>query len=162
MVTAAGTDAGVAKLVAHALAFAVCLIGPRGGGKAALARGPDGSVLARFSAPPGSGRVIARDECLMAVDGDGVWSVEAWRAATTPQRSHGSRRPFVAMHTGTGPGTPAEQARLTLELGFDGIAWGSDRVSDLLATCLLAAYHLLATYEVLEHILAIYLLLTCY
>ena len=29
----------------------------------------------------------------MAVDGDGVWSVEAWRAATTPQRSHGSRRP---------------------------------------------------------------------
>ncbi len=115
-----------------------------------LSAGPDGAVRARFEDAPGSERRISRDECLLAADGEGVWSVEAWRPAASFPRPHGARRPFVAMHTGTGPGSPAEQARLTLDLGFDGIAWGSDRVSEVRAAAEVAGGDLWSAYHVLD------------
>ncbi len=115
-----------------------------------LSAGPDGAVRARFEDAPGSERRISRDECLLAADGEGVWSVEAWRPAASFPRPHGARRPFVAMHTGTGPGSPAEQARLTLDLGFDGIAWGSDRVSEVRAAAEVAGGDLWSAYHELD------------
>ncbi len=121
-----------------------------GAARVELSSGPDRSVRARFTSPSGSGRLIGRDECLLSFDDDGVWSVEAWRPATADRRSHGSRRPFVAMHTGTGPGAPADQARLTLELGFDGIAWGSDRVGEVRAAAEAAGGDLWSAYHVLD------------
>ena len=93
---------------------------------------PRGAVLARFEGAPGSERRIDRSECLLAADDEGVWSVEAWRSPSPFQRPHGARRPFVAMHTGTDPISGGAGAR-PLDLGFDGIAWGSDRVSEVRA-----------------------------
>ncbi len=115
-----------------------------------LSAGPKGAVLARFEGAPGSERRIDRSECLLAEDDEGVWSVEAWRSPSSFQRPHGARRPFVAMHTGTGPGSPAEQARLTLDLGFDGIAWGSDRVPEVRAATEVAGGDLWSAYHVLD------------
>ncbi len=115
-----------------------------------LSGGPDGAVRARFQGPPGSTQPLARDECLLVADRGGVWSVEAWRPAAPFLRPHGSRRPFVAMHTGTGPGSPAEQARLTLELGFDGIAWGTDRVGEVRAAAEAVGGDLWSAYHVLD------------
>lgn len=115
-----------------------------------LSSGPDGAVRARFDPAPGSGKAMLRDECLLERDRRGVWSVSAWRPRSTFERAHGSRRPFVAMHTGTGPGAAAEQARLTVELGFDGIAWGSDRIGEVRGAAESAGGDLWSAYHVLD------------
>jgi len=154
---AASVDEGVegrrsAKRIAVELAGIMRGTGPLfpEAARVELSAGPDGAVRARFEDAPGSERRISRDECLLAADGEGVWSVETWRPAASFPRPHGARRPFVAMHTGTGPGSPAEQARLTLDLGFDGIAWGSDRVSEVRAAAEVAGGDLWSAYHVLD------------
>jgi sugar phosphate isomerase/epimerase len=44
-------------------------------------------------------------------------------------------RPFFAMNTGTGSGTPEEQAALACEMGFDGIGWGIWRAPEVRRVC---------------------------
>lgn len=148
----AGARSSSARDVAVALAGAM-----RGTGapfpeaaRVELAAGPGDAIRARFSPPPGADLAPLRDECLLERDREGAWSVSAWRPAAPYRRPHGSRRPFVAMHTGTGPGAPADQARLTVELGFDGIAWGSDRLDQVRLAAEAAGGDLWSAYHVLD------------
>jgi sugar phosphate isomerase/epimerase len=118
--------------------------------RAELRAGAGGRLLASLRARDGRALPRGRDEVVLARDGDGRWLVEAVRPGLPFTRPHGSRHAFVAMHTGTGPGTVDEQTALVHELGFDGLAWDLDRLPEVRRACEARGGDLYAAYGVVD------------
>ncbi len=112
--------------------------------------GPDGRLLASLATADGAPLPGGRDEAVLARDADGRWFVEAVRQPLRFARPHGARRPFVAMHTGTGGGTVDAQAALVRELGFDGLAWDLDRIAEVRRACEARGGDVFSAYGVLD------------
>ncbi|MBK8095515.1 MAG: methyltransferase domain-containing protein [Planctomycetes bacterium] len=80
-------------------------------------------LLATLADRDGQPLQVDRRCLALEQDAEGRWWIAAVGAAAASNRSHGSARPFVAMHTGTGGGSIDDRAALVDELGFDGLAW---------------------------------------
>ncbi|HEU4417659.1 MAG TPA: TIM barrel protein [Planctomycetota bacterium] len=115
-----------------------------------LRAGAGGRLLASLRAADGGVLPHGRDEVVLARDGDGRWFVEAVRPGLPFARVHGSRRAFVAMHTGTGRGTVDEQTAMVHELGFDGLAWDLDQVAEVRRACEARGDDLYSAYGVVD------------
>ncbi|HZN39290.1 MAG TPA: TIM barrel protein, partial [Planctomycetota bacterium] len=115
-----------------------------------LRAGAGGRLLASLRAADGGALPHGRDEVVLARDGDGRWFVETVRPGVPFLRPHGSQHAFVAMHTGTGPGTVDEQIALVHELGFDGLAWDLDHLPEVRRACEERGGDLFSAYGVLD------------
>lgn len=118
-----------------------------GDARVELAAAGDGRLRARLATASGEDLPV---ELGLAQDADGRWWFSHVGASAMPIRGHGAVRPFVAMHTGTGDGAVDEQAAMVVELGFDGLAFGLDRLGDARAACERRGGDLFSAYGVLE------------
>ncbi|MEO6597458.1 MAG: methyltransferase domain-containing protein [Planctomycetota bacterium] len=112
--------------------------------------GPDGCLLAALRTADGGRLPHGRDEVLLERDRDGRWAIASVRAPETIERSHGGRRPFMAMHTAVGGGTVAARVALAHEVGFDGVAWDLDHLAFAQRECEVRGGDLISAYTVLE------------
>ena len=130
-----------------------------------LRAGPEGTVLAGPMPRPAVFSILSLfadsavpvptpglpGELVLRADSMGAWVVEGWRTLVpddpmeeelgdqgdlsgTGAARH-LERPFFAMNTGTGSGTPKEQAALACEMGFGGIGWGIWRAPEVRRVC---------------------------
>ncbi|MAE46219.1 MAG: hypothetical protein CMJ86_04925 [Planctomycetes bacterium] len=117
-----------------------------------LRAGPEGTVLAGPMPRPAFFSILSLfadsavpvptpglpGELVLRADSMGAWAVEGWRTLQPDDSLESARhmeRPFFAMNTGTGSGTPKEQAALACEMGFDGIGWGIWRAPEVRMVC---------------------------
>ena len=118
--------------------------------RSSLRAGPQGSLLAALRTEPGHPPAHGHSEVVLVRDAAGRWCIDAVRQPEAFVRAHGDRRPFFAMHTGTGPGPLAAQAVLVAELGFDGIEWQLDHLDELRHASEAVGTDVFAAYGVLE------------
>lgn len=118
--------------------------------RAELEAGPDGSLVARLRTTAGERLPHDLDELVLGRDEAGRWLVREVRATTDGPRGHGSSRPFVAMHTGTGNAPLEQQAAMVRELGFDGMECPVERTAETRRACEAAGTDLRAAYGVLD------------
>ncbi len=118
--------------------------------RAELRAGPGGSVIAALQGPSGQPLPESGSEVVLGRDDEQRWFVQAVRQPTPAVRAHGSLRPFVAMHTGTGGGPIEPQVKLVQELGFDGLAWDLDHLAEVRQACEQRGMDVYSAYAVLD------------
>lgn len=112
--------------------------------------GPQDRLLASLATADGVPLPAGHNEAVLARDDAGRWFVEAVRQHQRFARAHGGKRPFVAMHTGTGGGSVDAQATLVRDLGFDGLAWDLDRLAEVRRACEARGGDVFSAYAVLD------------
>lgn len=115
-----------------------------------LRAGPGDRLLAHLRAADGARLGHGRDEVVLRSDDAGRWRIDEVREPARFRRAHGARVPFAAMHPALGAGSHEERIALADELGFDGVAWHTDRLDFVRRECERRGGDLWSAYAVVD------------